>query len=462
MRQGRQRSHIMSIMIHAIGGRSARSIGGDRAAVYGWLSWQLWVKRARQAPLLRNSMYILGSYVVTATAGLVFWIIAARMYSAPDVGLASALIGAMTFVSASSLLGVATALVQELPGRRTADSWSLTVNAGFATVIVAGLVASAVVAVALPRFSAQFAAVMRNAAYPIGLIAGVQLWSLTLVLDGVYVAERAAGYMLGRNTVFALLRIPLLIVPIMLVPAGTLAIFLAWILATAISLIGGWLLFISKLQHAYRPVVHGVTKQIRSMLPGFAGNHLINLGAMMPASLLPVLVATRLSTTENAYFYVTWQVGALFFTISLAVATSLLAEGSHSSDYIRSKVYSSMLIIGVLYGLALPAVLLGGNFILSLFGRAYAFYGLPLLLLLLAAAVPAAITNIYVTLLRLRRRLGTGAALSVGIGMLTLVLSWELLPRVGIAGAGLGWLIAQTAGMLVVGAHTTLVHFRSR
>ena len=56
---------------------------------------------------------------------------------------------------------------------------------------------------------------------------------------------------------------------------------------------------------------------------------LITLGNALPLYLLPVIVVTRLSATANAYFYITWMVGGIFFMISSAVGSSLFAEGSN-------------------------------------------------------------------------------------------------------------------------------------
>jgi Na+-driven multidrug efflux pump len=73
------------------------------------------------------------------------------------------------------------------------------------------------------------------------------------------------------------------------------------------------------------------------------------------------------------------------------------------------------------------------------------------LVLLVVAAVPDAITNIYVSTLRVRTRLRQAAALNIGMAVLSLVLAWLLLPTMGITGAGLAWLIAQIVGSAVVG-----------
>ena len=87
---------------------------------------------------------------------------------------------------------------------------------------------------------------------------------------------------------------------------------------------------------------------------------------------------------------------------------------------------------------------------MSLFGSSYARHGTVLLVLLVISAVPDAITNLYVSVLRVRDRLGVAAALNLSLAAMAAACAWLLLPSLGVAGAGAGWLIAQTAGALFV------------
>jgi Na+-driven multidrug efflux pump len=72
------------------------------------------------------------------------------------------------------------------------------------------------------------------------------------------------------------------------------------------------------------------------------------------------------------------------------------------------------------------------------------------------------VTNIYVSVLRVRQRLRVAAALNVGIATMTLSLAWVLLPEVGIQGAGWAWLVAQSAGALFVAVDILLSRRRAR
>lgn len=414
-------------------------------------------RRARGDSLLRNSAYIMGTTVVTSLLGFLYWIVAARTYTKADIGLASALISAMTLASNLSNLGIGPTLVQRLPRREAGRAWSVTLNAGLVTGALCGLLAGLIVVVGLPRLSPQFAIIGHNPLYATVFVLGVPLWTLSTLLDYVFVAQRATGNMLTRNIAFSLIKIPLLVVALLVAHSGALGILSSWVLATAAASLGGLRLLVPRLGRDYVPAVRGIVGQVRAMLSALAGNHFINIGGMAPMYLLPIFVTARLSTTVNAYFYLTWMLGSLFFMVSPAVASSLFAEGSHAAEGLWRKARASTLIISALLMPAMLVFLLGGRYILGVFGAGYARHGWLLLTLLIISAVPDAITNVYVSVLRVRQRLSDAALLNLGMAALTLVTAWLLLPTLGIAGAGWAWLGAQSVGSVAVAAHVFLV-----
>ena len=429
--------------------KARTTIFDEQTGLRPWLLARSLVHRVRSDSLLRNSIYIMGTTAATSLIGYVYWIIAAHIYSVHDVGLASALISIMTLTSVLANLGIGSTLVQMLPRRERGYAWSLTLNAGLATGALASLLAGSIVIVALPLVSHQFAIVGRQAAFAFVLIAGVPLLTSATLLDQAFVAERAANNMLLRNAAYALLKLSLMV---LLAQLGTLGIFSSVVLAVAVTLIGGRLLLLPRLRRAYRLAVRGIAGQVRTMLSSLVWHHFINIGGMAPSFLLPVLVTVRLSAADNAYYYTTSMLGAVFFTISTAVATSLFAEGSHARDHVQRKVRASAVITAILLAPTLVACYLGGRYILLLFGPNYARHGLLLLRILIIAAVPDAITNMYVSVLRVQKRLRRAALLNLGMAALTLAFAWILLPMLGILGVAWAFLIAQTAGSLVAGA----------
>lgn len=427
-----------------------------------WLLAYSLVHRARNDSLLRNSLYIMATNVVTAGFGYLFWLVAVRIYSASDVGLGAALISVMTLAASLATLGIDSTLVLMLPRRASGYAWSLTLNAGMATGILSGLLAGVIMVVVLPLFGPQFAIVEHYPGYAFILVIGVPIMLVSLLLDQTFIAERAAHNKLMRNLGVAVLKIPLLVLPIVLIGRiGPLGILLPWVLAMTLMLIGGMLL-LPRLGRGYSLATRGIVGQARSMLSLLAGNQFIDLGGVLPYYLVPVFVTVRLSPADNAYYYTTLRLAEFFTMGSYAVSMSLFAEGSYAIDDLPRKVRSTLLIISAIVVPAMVLCFLGGRYILGLFGPAYAQHGLVLFILFVGATIPDAVTNVYLTVLRVQRRLRFGGLVNIGMGALNLALAWVLLPRLGIVGAGWAFLIAQTAGSLVAGADIIRLHRRGR
>ena len=106
----------------------------------------------------------------------------------------------------------------------------------------------------------------------------------------------------------------------------------------------------------------------------------------MTPLVLPVLVVLRLGVTLNAYFYITWMVGAAFFMVSPSVAQAVFAEGVRAGSDLRSAVVKALRVIAVLLAPAMAVMIVGGRFILGLFGASYAAAGYGLLILLAISA----------------------------------------------------------------------------
>jgi len=407
--------------------------------------------RLRDDSLFRNSVLLMATTVANSGLGFVYWFVAARAFPASEVGLAAAVISAMTLTSLLSNLGLGTLLVQRLPGRAGGAAWSGTVNTALGLGVLAGLLSGVAVAALAPLLGVEVARAAGDPAAVAAFAGGVALWTACTLVDFVFVAERAAGRMLVRNVAFSVLKVPLLLAPVLAVAGGGLAIFASWLLAAAASVLLAIGVLLPRLGRGYRRA--GATlAEARAMVGSLAGHHLVNVGAMVPMYVLPIVVTARLSAADTAYFYTTWMACGVLFVIAPAVASSLFAEGSHSPAGIAAKTRSSARLIAILLAPTLLVYLLAGRHLLGAFGPAYAEHGLVLMWLLLASAVPDAVTSVAVSVLRLRHRMWRAALLRVAIAAGAVGGAWALLPSLGIAGAGVAWLAAQVAGALAVGA----------
>jgi O-antigen/teichoic acid export membrane protein len=399
--------------------------------------------------LVRNSVLVMATTGMNAAFGYLFWIAAARMFAPADVGRATAAISAMNLAALIATLGVGTALIAHLPGLHDDDGRSRHVTGAALYTGAAGRLAGVVVVLVLPLVDESFATATEGWAR-IVLVIGVlaQVWGV--VLDNLFVAERRAEGMLARNSVFGGLKLVLLVSGAVALAAGDRFIITTWVVASTVALLVTVVVLLPRLARPLRAARDGAMAEIRRMARPALMHHLAVLGGEFPMFLLPVIVVGRAGAESGAFFYTTWMVGSLFFTISASASSSLFAEGAHSPAELRDQRRRSVRLIAVLLVPVMAGMLVFGHLVLSLFGADYAAAGYPLLVLLVVSAVPDACTNIGVAQWRVEGRTGRVAVLNVGMALIALVGTWLLVPNIGITGAGWAWLVAQSTGTVAV------------
>ena len=400
-------------------------------------------RRVAGDSLARNSVLIMASTVGTSGLGYLFWMVAARSLAPSAVGAATALISAATVVSMLSNLGIGHMFIQRLPGTRAA-AWSRIVSGGLLIGCAATALTAVAAAVLLPRLAGNFAVLSGPA-----LIATAVALTASTLLDYVFVAQRASHGMLWRNLALAAGKVLALPALTGLGLHGANAVLLAWTLPSIAGTVVTLAVSPARLRTGARLTGAGLGREVRHVRGALSGHHLINLAQAGPGALLPVLVTARLGASANAHFYVAWMTASVLFMVSPAVASAFYAERTHAGGVPLRKAATVVLaVIGV------PAIVLfvAGDRILGLFSTGYATGGGLLLKILVIAAIPDAITNLAVAHWRSRREFRRCLHLNLVMASTCLVLTWLWLPGLGIAAAGLAWLVGQAAGALLVAA----------
>lgn len=405
--------------------------------------------------LARNALGIMASTGSTAGLGFAFWTLAARVLPQAEVGVAATVVPAMGAAALLASLGWSVTLVGELPGLEAWPArWASLFWGAVAAAMAATVPVAALVLVALAHVSPELVPGGLLSPQAALFVAGAVATSVHIVLDAAFVACRAGGCVATRAAIGGILKLPLLLVAAGLAAAvagaGATAIVSSWVVATSVSVLWGLLRLLPVRQPGASPVHASLGAAVR-LHRGFLVDHIAGLGGMLPAYVLPVMVAARVGPRHSAYFYVTWMVGSAVLMVSPAVSSALFADGVHEPDRLGRTVRRAAVgTVGVLAPVTLVACSIGG-LVLSVFGADYASHGRILLVLVVVSALPDAVTNLAVAVLRARRRPAVAAAVNLVTAGVTLVLAWLLLPRLGIAGAGVAWLAAQLVGVGVVG-----------
>lgn len=427
------------------------------------------IHRARSDSLVRNSLYLMASTVVTAGLGYVFWVVAAHAFTRQQVGIASAVISLCSTMALLTYVGPFAMLIERLPANELSSAWTrVLLRACLAT---AALTAAAT-AVTVPVLSTSHNYhVFFNGPLPIFLaVIGAAAWTLVNLLGAAFIAARRAGRYLSIQTLVSSTKV-LFLLPLALVGASAAGLVEAWVASAALGVVVGTTWLVPRMGLGHRPgrrphhrasgTADGRPSSDRrsrhrrpaappssTFLRRLLGQHLTSVGGAVTPLVLPVLVVLRLGVTQNAYFYITWMIGGVFFMVSPAVASATFAEGVRAHSDLRSVVAKALRIIVVMLAPAMAVMIIGGRLILGLFGHSYAVAGYGLLILLAVSALPDAVSNVAVAIFRVTHRLGYSAALNLGILVVTLAGAWILMKPLGIAGVGVAWLGAQIVGAI--------------
>lgn len=338
-------------------------------------------------------------------------------------------------------MGAAAALVEWLPRAPNDRVWRQWVTTGAVVALGTSFLGAGILVPLLPALTDPIA----MAAF----VVSCATFALGAVIDYVCVVRHRGGILLVRNTLLTGLRIPLYLGFAWFFTAYD-AVVLAWAVSSLMSILWAVWTF-HRTERSLALDTRDLGRHVATLRHSLAGQHLITVTAMAAGYALPLLVVWRLSAQENAYFYITWMLGSIFFIISPAISTAVFAAGAQAVPgstkliAVRAMRLSLVLLIGpiVLY-------LIAGRWLLLLFGDGYARAGTVLLLILTVSAIPDAVTNVAVALLRASGRLMHALALNTFMLVIVLVASWWAMPQWGIVAVGWSWLAAQCAGTLWV------------
>jgi O-antigen/teichoic acid export membrane protein len=386
---------------------------------------------------------LVSASVVTSGTGFIFWWIAARQYPAEAVGLAGAAVSAMLLLSQISVLGLGTALAGIL--HREDRAASLIATAMLASGL-AGILLGVAFGLSAPLFSDELQPI---AATPLALIifvAGVGITALSAVLDQVLVSVSRSLLQLARNAIFGFGRLPLLLVAAALVVQDGMAIYAAWLIATAVSLV----VIISivhdpELPGGLRPLMW---IRLREMASDALAHHVVNLSRSASVWILPLLVTVTLSREANAGFYVAFLMSNLLLLVGKEATFTLYIAGARTPETFWQQLRFTLGLSGLAALVGTLALTVAGRPLLSVFGELYASTAYPTVAILALSAFPVFIKDHWVAVHRVRGSVPKAAV--VGVATLIMELAAATL---GAMWAGLeGFAIARLAALIIQAA----------
>ena len=404
------------------------------------------------AAILRGSAFLLATEGSGAALGVLFWFLVASRFADEEVGTGAALISGTTLLALLSTLGLNMSLVRFLASR-DADA-SRIIGSSLAVSTAAASVLAIVFALGAWLWS-PILAFLGSDLVLLGLFAAFTvLWTAHLLFDAVFVGLGHAEYNLARGLLFNGIKVPAPFALVLLLPAA-FALFAGWGIGLLVADVATLTLFLRRARPGLRIRLRPDRTQLASMARFSAANHVTNVLGALPGLGFPLLAAHLLGPAEAGYFYLAWILANLLFLVPGSIFTIVLAEGSRAQGDLPRLARRGFLLSSGLLGLGLAGVLLLGPWILGTLKPTY-LAAAAALDILAVSAIFVEVNVLFVTLERIRGRMGRVIALYAGTTAASLALAVPLMASMGLAGVGWAFAAGQGAGAVAAGADLLL------
>jgi O-antigen/teichoic acid export membrane protein len=406
------------------------------------------------APQHRDGLALVLSSGLTSVIGLLYWVMAARLFPPDVVGINNTLISTMTLIAVGAQLNLGNALLRFVPvAERSARRLVFTCYG--VGIVVAG-VAGGIFALGAGWWAPELQHGVGGGPLVAFFVLSTPIWTVFVIQDYVLTAVKRATLVPLENLVFSLLKIALLGVGALLAFDGAIAV--SWMVATALIVLGitGYLLRVlpapapgePRAESPVRP--RAVARFVSADWTGGLFTNAVEFG-------LPLLVLVTLGAEQAATFGVAWAIAYGLYLVSHGMGQSLVAHVAADPGALdaarRSTVTRSLALI-------LPAAVVivpGAGLILSIFGAHYAATGTTLLALSSLSAVPNVIVTAALFGARVQQQRAVLLGVPVAVAVLVIPLALVLMPTLGLTGVGVALLVGQS----VVAAAILVRHWTS-
>ena len=399
------------------------------------------VKLYSKNPLIRNSYFLILGSAISAGSGFLFWIIASKYYSAENIGIASSVISAMSFISMLSLLGFDTSLVRYISEKENANNL---INSCFTISLIASIVISIIFILNI-NFLYDSLDIFKNDLFPLIFLLFTSATTLSaLYSQGVFIGSRKPEYSLFQ-TLFLIIRI--LILPLF-TAIGAVGIYLAYGLSSVLSILFAILLASRSLSYILTPSLD--FKRIFQIIHFSIGNYTTNLLYNLTGAILPLIIINKLDATKAAYFFIAWSLSGFILAIPGSISLSLLAEGTYDKNN-REHLFHKSLMMSLLASFAIFIIInIFGYYILMLFDKEYADISYYLLKILAFAAIPYSINSVYAASKKVEGDVKPGIYIFIFISLITIVVSYALISINGINIIGIAWAASNSIMAFII------------
>lgn len=397
---------------------------------------------ARALAMFPNALALISSKVSVMGLGFLFWLGAARLFDASDVGLAAAVVAAMMLCTQVAVVGLGSAVIVHLPLDMRRPRALL--DSAFTLVTVLALMTGLGFLALAALVFGELHVVADSPLYALLFVLTTVTGTLGILLDQLSTSLRRGDHALVRGIAFGIASLASLACVVALGIGGSGALLVPWGVAGVVAVAIGLL----QVRHSlarYLPRPALIRSRALRLLATGAPNYALTLAERMPGLLLPVIVAELLSPATNAAWYMAWMMAWVVFIVPIQVGMTLFAEIAHepaSLPAATKRAVWTALLVGVPAAAALAAL---AQPLLALLGEEYAGAGAIPLRILVVGLVPLIFVQAYYASCRGTGRLGEAIAAAWVAGLASVGAAALAGSAAGLPAMAVAWVLVQVA-----------------
>ena len=400
------------------------------------------ISSAMDVPLIRNGYALLASAGLTSVLGLVYWILAARLYSAEQVGVGAALISTMLTLGNISQLNLGNLLNRFLP---TAGDRSVRlILFAYSAAAMAALLISAGSLFVITRLVDDLAFLGGQPWMAVGFVVATVAWTLFALQDSVLAGLRRSTFVPVENTIFAVSKIALLVIFAGSSLMGS-GLYAAWTLPLPFLLaFVNWFVFTRFIQRHIAASASSVDPGWKAVARFYGWDYFGTIASMTAIGVAPLLVLHFSGAEMLAGYYIAWEIAYSLYLIGRSMGVSLLAEAGFDRLRLKSLMADSFVHTMLLLTLAVALLIAGAPLMMGLFGAAYSESATALLRILALSCLPWGFVTIALAIARAQGETVVVALAQLVTMTIVLGAGAPLLWTYGTIGMGMAWLAAHS------------------
>lgn len=388
-----------------------------------------------------HSLYLILSNISLGLSGVLFWYVAARLYSVENIGLGSGLISLSSLLMFISSLGITSIFVRFLPeDEDKAKLLSTFLGPSLILLVLICLISLVGLNFFLPRM-----AILRVSFYPFLFSGFVISMYLFHILDGIYISFKKTRLLLFKNIIQHFLRIGFLFLFTLL---GGFGIFSSNCLSAIIAVVFSVIFFIG----AYPELKLRFKidfSLLKKLLPFSLVNFLNALSLTLPGMIFPLMAISSFSERDTGFFYIPWMMFLVYCSFITSINSVFLMKASYGEDV--KGAFKKTLFFSFLLGvIGFVTFFFWGDKILLIFKKDFLRNSFITLRILFCSIFFFIINQVYITILNIHKKILKIGIISGLIIFNITIFTILFLPKMGGEGLALAWLVSNFLGSFYI------------